>query len=107
MLAWLAWLCAISARPERTAEPWRFMSSDEGGVGTTSSSVRRSRASRAGVVRTAAGVAFRAFGFRVFGFGDWRFRARVDAAAFFDLALAFGFAARRRWLGRLAERAER
>src|SRR5262245_41206023 len=39
-------LSASSARPVRAADPRRSMSSDDGGVGTVSSSVRRARSSR-------------------------------------------------------------
>jgi hypothetical protein len=41
MLAWSAWASASSARPVRTAEPRRSMSSDDGGEGTISSGSRR------------------------------------------------------------------
>src|SRR6478672_2954041 len=41
MLAWSARSSAISSRPVRAAEPRRFMSSDEGGVGTIRCSGRR------------------------------------------------------------------
>ena len=40
-------LWATSARPVRTAVPSRFMSSEEGGIGTVSSSVLRTRSRRA------------------------------------------------------------
>src|SRR5262245_47991325 len=84
MLAWFARMCSISALPVRTADPWRSMFSDEGGVGTLSSfSTRRSRARRAG--GTCAGVFF--VGRRLLrGFAardDARRRAR--AAEGFDL----------------------
>src|SRR4051794_5748392 len=46
---------AYSARPVRAAEPWRFMLSDEGGVGTMSSSrVRRARLRRGTLAAGAA-----------------------------------------------------
>src|SRR6188472_177194 len=41
----------ISARPLRAAEPRRFMFSDDGGVGTISSRVRRARSSCGGFGR--------------------------------------------------------
>src|ERR1700680_5222070 len=46
MVAWCWRASAISARPVRAAEPRRSISSDDGGPGTGSSSVRRSRFSR-------------------------------------------------------------
>src|SRR5262245_22574129 len=98
IFASLAFSEAISARLDRAAEPRRAISSEEGGVGTTSARIRRSRESRAGELRTGTGfVVFRARCFRAF-FAD---------AAFLAFAGAFGFAARRRGLGRLAERAFR
>lgn len=79
------------------------MSSEEGGVGTTSSRIRRSRARRAGVERSGAIVLARGLGAarlarRAFDGVLWAF------AGFLGFALLFGFEARRFVLGRLAER---
>src|SRR5260370_22787624 len=82
------------------------MSSDEGGVGTRSWRVRRSRASRAGELRTDTNLAgdFRAvrFGLRATRFGAFFFGATF--LAFLAFATTLAFAARRLLLGRLAER---
>jgi hypothetical protein len=77
------------------------MSSEEGGVGTTrSSSVRRWRDSRAGVLRSAVGSAVR-------DFEALRFAALFFGVAFRAFAAFLGFDLRLDLLGRLAERAAR
>jgi len=88
----------MSARPDRAAELWRSMFSDEGGVGTVSSRVRRARSSR-GAFRIGAGAAFltarlgaaaRAFGARLAG----RFASRDAAARFLFAPAVFARRAR-------------
>src|SRR5260370_3095806 len=46
MPRWFSSVSATSARPVRAADPWRSMFSEDGGVGTVSSSVGRTRSSR-------------------------------------------------------------
>src|SRR5262249_5535990 len=100
------------ARPVRTAEPCRSMSSEEGGVGSTrSSSVRRWRESRAGVLRPTIGSAardFRAVRILTFFWGEaFRAFAAFRGEALRAFAAIFGLEARRALVGRLAERAGR
>src|SRR5262245_13621440 len=90
------------------------MSSEEGGVGTTSStSFRRSRVRRAGAARTsgAFGGTFRTGRFLDPALPEVLFagprEVLLPAFAFFGFAPAFAFAARRLGLGRLAERVAR
>src|SRR5262249_43325691 len=101
MLATFARSPAISARPERAAEPRRSMSSEEGGVGRLrSSSVRRWRDSRAGELRPPTGL----YGF---DFRAVRLVAFFFGLGFRALAAFFSFEVRLALLGRLAERAAR
>src|SRR5947209_20471387 len=80
MFWWLRRDCAISARPVRAADPCRFMFSDEGGVGTTSSSrTRRARSRRA----------TRATGLAAFGAARRDFGAERAGFAAFFVVLAF------------------
>jgi hypothetical protein len=81
MPLWSARLCAASARPERADVPRRFMSSDDGGVGTESSRRRRARSRRVALGRAAArGVLGRGGFDRAAAFFDWE-RAVVDEVA--------------------------
>src|SRR5262252_8890309 len=75
-------LSAISARPLRAAEPRRSMLSDEGGVGTMSSRVRRARSS-CGRFTVVGGAAAADLGARVaFARGAGALRAAFLGAAF-------------------------
>src|SRR4051794_29735137 len=103
MLRWLAWLWAISARPVRAAEPWRSMSSEDGGVGT-SVSIRRCRVSRAGDVR-ADSSALCSRDFATGRFAAGRLAVFARGVARLALTRGFGLGATRLRVGRLAERA--
>src|SRR5215212_1756062 len=83
---------AISARPVRTADPWRSMSSDEGGVGIVSSSVGRARSAR-GRLPAAAVVA--RFGFRAGVLGAGFGAAFLGGAALLAFERLRGFVAAR------------
>src|SRR5262245_30340786 len=81
------------------------MSSEDGGVGTTSFSVRRSRPSRAGALRVGSGLVCTVGLVRAFGFT--RLTLRLFATVFRVFWAAPRFAAGCLRLGRLAERAVR
>src|SRR5467141_4960448 len=82
MVAWSCRASSSSARPVRAAEPCLSMSSDDGGPGTGSSSVRRSRYNRGAF---AGGRAWLGARFRVLAARSLFFR--VGAGAFFRLVM--------------------
>src|SRR4051812_20479476 len=100
---------AISARPVRTADPRRSILSEEGGVGTVSSRVRRARSSRGTRVGGAVAVfggeeAFRPVFFAVFFFGADALRTggRLRLARFTARRLGARFGPRRAGAARRA-----
>src|SRR5262245_45571485 len=107
MVLCAARLSACSARPVLTAEPRRSMLSEEGGVGTTSSRVRRTRSSRGLLARTAGPDVETRRDLAPFRGADAAVRVIVFRRRDFAPALAFRatrFAVRLAVLWRLPER---